>query len=761
MKKIILFSCFALSVLLCGCRKNLAGRGKYSYRIATDFPSTWSPTDWTSPAEKNILELTKSSLYDFVLNNTKDGYEIVCEMATSLPVDVTKNYAGEKKYGVPADATEGYAWKIDLINYATWEDETPIDASTFEYSLKQFLNPQMKNLHGKKFAEENLPIVNAKKYFQSEDSAIYSDIKNLNTGKYADVPDEQMYVSLTKSVVFFCGNMESYHKTYPEKFVDSENEIDLYEQLVLLTEDKIYCPLTSEIKSVLEKIAVAFNKTDSNVYKEFCFSKKEKNSATWEDVGFIKNDDYSFTLVLNKKMSLFELISNCDIPLLKENLYEENKSKIGGVVKSNYGTSIEKYCSYGPYKIVEFNSEKICFQKNESWYGWTDEKHVNQFETTDYEILFGKNSDEQLELFINGELDAISVTTDDVKKLPEDSKLLLSPSPYVLRLSVNSEKSALKKRNAPGINHSILSYSDFRKAISLCLNRKKYMEEIAPFSSAELGLINNYFYSEPDASKIYRNTPQAKLVLQKIYGSEIMENGFESDVDFAKILFNQSYEQALENGDIKSEDKIQIDFQIPNESFTETADFLQDCFNLATAGTLVEEKIKLNISVDKNYYVNIKNGETDMVLTTCAASAFDPYSLLWNFCDSAAVCEYGFNPLVEKFSVDLDGKKITKTYNQWYKELCFGEYENASSDVKNSILAAAEEDLLAYYGAIPLCSVNSAELKSGRIEEGSGDYVNHLVAFGGLRFMKFTMDDADWTSFNLKKSARNGKKGSK
>lgn len=43
------------------------------------------------------------------MNETKDGYDIVCELAEELPVDVTANYAGNATYGVPADATEGYA----------------------------------------------------------------------------------------------------------------------------------------------------------------------------------------------------------------------------------------------------------------------------------------------------------------------------------------------------------------------------------------------------------------------------------------------------------------------------------------------------------------------------------------------------------------------------------------------------------------------------------------------------------------------------
>ena len=87
------------------CKKNQNDRIKtYTYRYISSSPSTWSPTDYQMSNEGDILGLTSMGLYDFVMNDTNDGYEIVCELAAEFPEDVTKEYAGSLKYEIPSDA---------------------------------------------------------------------------------------------------------------------------------------------------------------------------------------------------------------------------------------------------------------------------------------------------------------------------------------------------------------------------------------------------------------------------------------------------------------------------------------------------------------------------------------------------------------------------------------------------------------------------------------------------------------------------------
>ena len=55
-----------------------------------------------------MLGYAVTVFYGFWMNETRDGYDIVCELASEFPVDVTANYAGNETYGVPANVTEGY-----------------------------------------------------------------------------------------------------------------------------------------------------------------------------------------------------------------------------------------------------------------------------------------------------------------------------------------------------------------------------------------------------------------------------------------------------------------------------------------------------------------------------------------------------------------------------------------------------------------------------------------------------------------------------
>lgn len=159
----------AVSAAVCtSCKKKQHDKGPktYTYRLSGTAPQSWSPTDWQMNNESVILSFTQSGLYEFVLNKTRDNSEVICEMASSFPQDVTSSYAGDRSYGIPSGAKTGYAWKIDLNPLACWEDGTPINADSWIYSAQQFLNPKMKNYRASSLYEGNFSIYNAREYYE-------------------------------------------------------------------------------------------------------------------------------------------------------------------------------------------------------------------------------------------------------------------------------------------------------------------------------------------------------------------------------------------------------------------------------------------------------------------------------------------------------------------------------------------------------------------------------------------------------------------
>jgi len=194
-----------------------------------------------------------------------------------------------------------------------------------------------------------------------------------------------MYFSLTQKDAFFDDTLANGYAGYGDSFMDGD--VNMYTKLQDIVGDMSYVPLTDEIKGYLVKIGANLGCDYADAYKEFCFEKKILEQVEWEQVGVIKNNDYSITLVLAQPTTQFYMEygwASDSIPLLKKDLYEANKKKTGSIVKSSYGTAVDNYMSFGPYKIASYQPEKeMRLVKNENWYGYTDGKHDGEFQTTD------------------------------------------------------------------------------------------------------------------------------------------------------------------------------------------------------------------------------------------------------------------------------------------------------------------------------------------------------------------------------------------
>ncbi len=633
---------FSVPMLTVSCaKKNAKESGTYTYRTTSIAPSTWSPTDWQMGTEGSILTYTTSSLYEFVMNESKTSHQIVPSMAKELPIDVTKEFAGKAPYSVPADATEGWAWHFDLIENAKWEDGTPISAKDFEYSLQQFINPKMKNYRASTCYQDPVALANGEEYYNGE--------------------------------------------------------------------------------------------------------------CEWDDVGFIKQGDYSFTIVLEKALTPF-MAAYCfsGIMLVKEDLYEANKMQTGDIIKSSYGTEPSKYASYGAFKIASYQADKsIQLVRNENWYGWTDGKRGHNIQTTGIDIQFIVEHATAMNLFLQGKLDSISLDADDLEKYGNSEYRVDTPQTYTVKISINIDKEALKREESAGVNHSILAYKDFRHAFSLAFDRQKYVDTIAPSSEPGFGIINKLYVANPDTGELYRDTEQAKKMLCEFYGTSSVKDITGYSKDEARVYFQKAYDSALAAGDIKSGDKVVADVHVysDNPINTRSVAFMQEAVNEATKGTDLENRVTFNMVKDEDYYGNMVKGNVDIAFTLWGGNSFDPYALTKCYCDPDVLNEYGFKPKEETLTITLEGTAYTKTFYEWYDELTGGKYSNAAYDIRNTILSEIERGLLETYCMIPYRYMQTSSLDSQRIVNGSDHYINTLVNFGGIEFLTYTMDDAEWDAY--------------
>ncbi|WIV11701.1 ABC transporter substrate-binding protein [Proteiniborus sp. MB09-C3] len=708
-------------------------------------PKTWNPHEWETNSDSYIMTYTQFGLYEYGFNETYDKYVFVPEMAVDFPVDITKEYAGNEVYGVPADATEGYAFKIALNEKAAWENGDKINADNYIYSMKQMLNPEMKNYRASSYYSGTLTLANAEDYYK-QNEPIYTDI--YKDDAYRDVADSDMKFSLTKPVVFFNGDTaKKYYDSDSSPFMDEAGN-DLFAKY----SSQDYNDLTDEAKKDLLTIAKAIGDTNPEAYKEFCFTYDgERESMDFEKVGLKKTGEYEITLILSKPITDFYLKYNLagGSWLVHEGLYEKNKKETGDIIKTTYGTSVDTYMSYGPYKLTEYQQDKqIRMERNENWYGYTDGKHEGLFQTTAIDTQIVPAQATALQLFIQGKLDNVDLIAEDMGTYRTSDYILYTPQTYTSKFTFNSDKAALKSREVPGVNRTILAYKDFRKAFALSIDRQEFAAQCTATHVAGFGLLNNLYIYDPETGSSYRGSEQGKQALMKLYNADSVDDITGYDKVQAAELFTKAYNDALAAGDIKAGDKIELEFLVykSDESYVKIVNFVQDAINAAIVGTPLENKVTIKMVPDEDYYDHAKQGAFEIIISTWGGSGMDPYGLMEVYTKYESLHEYGFKPDIQKCTINVNGEEMTKTFLEWYEALCNGEYVTADPDTKLQILAGMEYGILETYVTTPIYYRTATSLYSQKIEYPTYDFVQ-IIQFGGVRYMTYNYTDAEWEKY--------------
>ncbi len=734
-KKAIFIAIFALILLIAGILlwvfviNNYVVPGKqghYTCRYADEQPDSFSPLTWTTDGERSVLSYTTSSLY--VTASDEEGNVVFTpELATALPQDVTEEYAGDTVYGVPEDAQEGYAYRITIRDDAVWEDGTAITTADFAYALQLYLSEN--STHQSDYENSYAALANVAAYLQDSYTCAY----DAEAG-YADVSDEELYFSLTQvNALLKTTSLEEYYAYYFQDkatlFIDDTNG-NIYEQLEELAGGEDYVLLSDESRALLAAFCKNYGIDDEEGYKRLCFYQDEDQACTWEEVGFVAEDDTTMTFILEKEVDACELAyALSDLLLVKQDVYEANPDA--------YGCSAESYQSYGPYTIVSFDEEEMVLEKNEAWFGYSDEAYEGQYQTTDIEIVYGLSEEEELARFTEGNLDVLNLSENADAKSWESSYAYSIPDSATDMLCINMDVSSLTEKNEAGENHTLLAYKDFRQALSLAIDRAAYIESLGVTGEPAYGLMNAAYIVDISTMLSYRETSDAQDILSSIYG-EPDESGEYTcyDMEKAARLLESAYDACMMDGNIRGNDKIVIDFY---SEHAKAAELLQSILDTAAEGTSLEGRItvrSVNRMEDADIYECKLNG-----------SEWDPYAFMQNYLDSAYAAEDGFALGILKCSVSLNDESISMTYRQWYQELMHGSYRSASSETQIKILAYLEKGLLTSYKTIPLYVSTETCLHSQRIASGTEESTAVWTGYETLRNITYTMDDKEWSRY--------------
>lgn len=802
-KKLLMLIAMVLVVVLCAsvltaCKKDKGnGDGNvtkpgtgwedpkmYTMREYTaQMPSQWC-TILTSDNVNNTMEsYFTSAFYEFNYKFDANGkivpgaYTVEYSAATKLE-DVTKKYAG--KYGLAADAEKGQAFAMTLRNDLKWDDGTPIKAADFVYTMMQQLSPKYLFATASNYYSGNYVIHNAQNYVKQGQKGMFPAYSVMKEYNVAD--DAKLIYSTTNSRV-------------AEKGFTPENIVALF-GIEGMTVEKINA-LNGKSLADIKKDATLNEtweallgawKTDPNEELDFFETEYEYPAMDFSEVGyFVGDNEYELVMVIDGTLNPLDAEGNLTYeagyyfsnwPLVKKDLWERCEDQSKTPYANSYCTTQEKSASWGPYKLTNYQDQKTyTVSRNDKWFGYGLPQYANQYQTDAIVTEKIEEWDTAWLAFQKGNLDGIGMDVKIAADYRTSKRAYFTPETYTFDLNIQSNAiSRTDKRN-----NLLLNYADFRKAISLSLDRDDYCAKNNPSSQAALGLLNSMYYNDVENGKVYRDSVQAKEAILNAYGAtknadgswKVGENTY-TDIEealdattgynltLARQLVESAIAQAKTDGKYSDGEEIILTYGIETQTANtdRVKNWFQAAFDNMTKGTSIEGKIKIEYFMfsSARWSEQFADGEYDLCFGAWGNAPFNPAYLL---CETQISDENRYavkwDPktvsVTVKATPDADHKDGIYTYNlaQWRlilqgKDGCPVNFKNFPMEDQLTALGAVETAILKEYYSIPVFSRYSASLMGYKVDYVSYEY-NTFLGYGGIRYMTFNYDDTAWAEF--------------
>ena len=816
-KKLLMLIAMVLVVVLCAsvltaCKKdkgngdeNMTKPGTgwedakmYTMREYTSqMPSQWCTILSSDNVNNEMESYFTSAFYEFNYKFDANGkivpgaYTVEYSAATKLE-DVTKKYAGQ--YGLAADAEKGQAFAMTLRNDLKWDDGTPIKAADFVYTMSQQLSPKYLFATASNYYSGNYVIHNAQNYVKQGQKGwfdngnmnlAYSDLALGADGKYT-LKGNECTIALKKPLVWLQGNtLDSYVTNAPQYF-----DTEAYASLLALADENGDVAVTAESLALLTTVITA--KADWGETKEntvgYMYVNYEYPAMDFSEVGyFVGDNEYELVMVIDGTLNPLDAEGNLTYeagyyfsnwPLVKKDLWERCEDQSKTPYANSYCTTQEKSASWGPYKLTNYQDQKTyTVSRNDKWFGYGLPQYANQYQTDAIVTEKIEEWDTAWLAFQKGNLDGIGMDVKIAADYRTSKRAYFTPETYTFDLNIQSNATSKTDKR----NNLLLNYADFRKAISLSLDRDDYCAKNNPSSQAALGLLNSMYYYDVENGKVYRDSVQAKEAILNAYGATKNEDGswkvgettytdIEDALDattgynltLARQLVENAVAQAKKDGKYSDGDEIILTYGIETQTANtdRVKNWFQAAFDSMTKGTSIEGKVKIEYFMfsSATWSEQFENGEYDLCFSAWGNAPFNPAYLL---CETqiSKVNRYAkmWDPetvsVTVKATPDDKHKDGLYTYNleQWRlilqgKEGCPVNFKNFPMEDQLTALGAVETAILKEYYSIPVYSRYSASLMGYKVDYISYEY-NTFMGYGGIRYMTFNYDDTAWAEF--------------
>ena len=784
MKKLLalLLAVMMVATVLAGCNsteeqgdKLTGNAGEYTYNTAwTVFPTLWNPHTYETATSADVMGYLEDGFYTFDYNKDMTGFQMVPAMTTDdHPVDITANYVGQ--WGIK-EGDKALVYKINLRNDLFWETGEKITAKDYVESAKRLLNPAAQNYRADTLYSGDVVIYGAESYVKQGQPAKEANSANGETmkwafaelvkgadGVYAAPDGTKVYFALKSALPYLQGDSLEDYKSYMG---------DAWTTLEAAADEAGYVPITDDTIAALQGFITSetwgFEPVEYlGYYVAYDYLWPE---YSWDNVGIFALSDTELVYVLTSPMEGFYL--KYGMPsgyLVHTKTYDACEKIENGVYTNSYGTSAETSVSYGPYKLVEYITDKVFkFEKNNYYYGHSD----TTYQTTHIEIQKVDEANTRLQMLIKGQLDVYGLQKDDFEIYSKSDYTYYSKGASTFAMVFNPTKEA---------GCQMLNVKEFRQAMAYGMNRAEFILATSPAGTPAFGLYSDLHIVDPETGIGYRTTELAKQVLADFWGVAgdigpgktyaTLDDAVNAltgySPDLAKQKFNEAYDKAIADGTLKAGDKIKIIIGLPSTSptYTNGYEFIVNNYTELVKGTKLEGMLEFakDDTIADNFAGSLKSNQVDMLFYVgWSGMELNPYGLMQAYVHPSYTYDSHNDYSKIDLTINLDGVDYTTDMISWYeiingkklpiyaadgtsKEFSCGTADG-DSETRLMILGKMEGAILQNYNFIPLAGDASAALKGAQLKYYTENYI-YGMGFGGIKYMTYHYDDAQWADY--------------
>jgi oligopeptide transport system substrate-binding protein len=679
-----------------------------TYRTST------SGTDNLNPYSETLA--TASTLYGWITDGLYTGdYDfeaardiLVADGVTGLPAEIgfdewyAAGYHAEdlpyNRYAamaadLPVDVNgDGLVWEITLRTDLEFEDGTAIDASTFDYSWSQLLDPKLLNDRASNLYDAtNLPIVNAEAY-----------VKQLSY--QTDAFDYDLYEDDTTGVIYTRENAYAFDDLggngWPMYFLDQTIDLvytgadlipgdtvdetlpyledwgggdfvleDAYANAFMWTADNVLVAPSEGWE--LDGVAVGTSATLTGAAWARGFdpaymddagnfatldaeglpansSRLTQDAVAWNEVGFAVTDTYTFQITLAAAKTQWDVMGNLmggSTGVVHEAAFEAGMNV--GETSTNYGTIDNPLVSYGPFNMTAWESEVLYFYTlNEDHYSASD------FRITKLRYDVIEDQSIVIDEFKAGRLDVAGAGGQYYDEFKYSLNLKLSPVTTFFRFAFNIAGSDAYELNP------ILTQAEFRQAFFFAIDRDTFATEVRDPSVPTYGFLGPVYYSTEYNSYSYRSSVAGNDVL-----ADWSPSTFGYDPVQAKTLFDTAYAAAVAAGDIQDGEMVSVEYKFYDvETNWQVAEWVEDTVEAIFNTGEATPKFDLELSAVSSAALNDAwdNGDFEMTFGGWTGLDFDAPSMLGQVYNSskAYMLEVGFDTENAEITATLPNTKV-------------------------------------------------------------------------------------------------------